>query len=145
MKTLEEALAESKDKGIVIYFANPVNTYNKPIEQKILALLKVNFTPATIINPNSAEHHVQYKKQGMSYFEDLVSKSNILVALPFSDGSVGAGIGREMHYALTRGLDTYYLEPTTFTFRKVAAISELRILSVESTRERLRTILEEYP
>jgi len=80
-----------------LYFAHPLNTYDIPLEYKMLRLIKKSFPQFDIENPNQTRHQEGYKKGGMDYFYKIVINCFNVVAWPFLDGKVGAGVAGEMY------------------------------------------------
>lgn len=127
-----------------LYFAHPVNTYNKPIEQKALELLAREFPDYAVLNPNAPEHEKAYRKEGMEYFARMVRSTQAMAVLPFDDGSIGAGIAKEALESLVQGSPVFYLSPPNLEIKKLEGLSGLVILTVEQTRARLKSGREEY-
>lgn len=111
--------------SFVVYYAHPLSLYNTPQEARdIAALENMGFT---VLNPNEAVHDAGYKVQGMDYFKDIVQRCQGLAFRAFADGSIPAGIVKEIGYAREVGLPVIEL-PSAIT---------RRALSVEATRETL--------
>lgn len=127
-----------------LYFAHPVNTYNKPIEQKALEILASEFPDCEVVNPNAPEHEESYKKEGMEYFARMVRSTQAMAILPFDDGSIGAGIAKEALESLVQGSPVFYLSPPNLEVRKLEGLSGLVVLTIEQTRARLKSKREEY-
>src|SRR3989344_3214325 len=127
-----------------IYFAHPVNTYNRPIELKALELIAKTFPSLEIVNPNAPLHEAAYKKEGMAYFAKMVRETSAMVILPFDDGSIGAGIAKEALESLVQGSPVFYFEPPSLSVRKLEGLSGFVILTIEQTRVRLKSGKEEY-
>lgn len=136
-----ESLTESisKNKKQIIYFAHPMNTYNSAIEIRIEKLILKNFPNSVIENPNQPHHQLNCKKTGMGYFCDIVKNIiDITVILPFSDGSIGAGIYKEGIESFNKEIPVYIVDLNSFTLKKINDFNNYKILSIEKTRERLK-------
>ena len=108
------------------YYAHPISLYGSMQEQRdIEALTALGFT---VLNPNGAAHDKNYATHGMKYFEDLVSGCQALAFRAFSDGSIPAGIVKEINAAKEHGIPVIEL-PSALARRS---------LSVAATREVLR-------
>lgn len=129
-----------------LYFAHPINTYNTEDEEKILHLLESNriFSKYQIENPNQPCHQEGYKQltlagqNGMQYFFNLVSKCDGVVMLPFANGSIGAGIAGEAEQAFKEGKPVFIIDLQTLMVEQVSNLDNLKVLSIEETRARLR-------
>lgn len=106
-----------------LYFAHPVNTYNKPLESAVIQLVRDLFPGDVVENPNQPHHQVGYAKfaerakmsathKGMNYFYDEVLPScGGCVALPFLDGKMGLGVAGEVHWFVKRNLPVWVIMP----------------------------------
>lgn len=121
-----------------IYFAHPVNTYGTAVETFCLELIRKKFPKSKykILNPNGEIHQIGYKERKMDYFFDLVKQCKIVIFLPFSDGSIGAGVYKEVECGFNNKSDIYIFQED-FTLLKIE-ILPLNHLSVEQTRERIK-------
>jgi hypothetical protein len=123
----------------MIYFAHPINTYNKPIESKLLSEIKKAFPNKRILNPNHSSIEALYKKQGMNIFKGLVEKCDSLICLPFDDGSIGAGKAKEIEWALNDNKPCYYITSTEpFIYEPLKNLNKYNVLSVDDTRKILK-------
>ena len=116
------------------YYAHPVSLYNTAQEQRDLALIaQLGFE---VVNPNSFECDSGYQaakaasptKDGMSYFTAIVQGCDLMVFRAFADGSIPAGVVKEIRDAQAQGKPVMELP---------SAIAR-RTLSVEATREALK-------
>ncbi len=113
---------------MLVYYAHPISLYNTKQEVRDIELLeKLNFQ---VVNPNSANAEESYKVQGMEYFKDVIKGCQALAFRSFSDGSIPAGIAKEIAYAKEFGLPIFEL-PSGICRRS---------LSVEATRETLQEL-----
>jgi hypothetical protein len=108
-----------------IYYAHPITTYDSIIEQKDLLLLKA--LGFEVVNPNSKESDINYRALGMSYFESVVASCDALAFRALPDGSIPAGIAKEIDAA------NHYSKPIFELPTRVRR----RVLSVDATREYL--------
>lgn len=125
-----------------IYFAHPVNTYNTILEKWYYNKLFLPFLDEIeIINPNTLKHQEAYKINGMDYFKDLVLSCDKVYILPFDDNSIGAGIYKEIEWALEANIPCI-ITKLNFDFEKVYRLNTLdqqvKILSVDETRYKLK-------
>lgn len=165
-----------------LYFARPLNTYGQLIEVKMIELIKETFPQFDIEDPNQTKHqegYIEWKernknnpgKSGMNYFYDeVLPQCWNVVAWPFLDGKIGAGVAGESLYFIEKGkwphiikaprlkairpLDLEEMEAliawekmkNTATSKEVLEMVENEfVLSIETTRKRTWEILyEEY-
>jgi len=121
-----------------IYFAHPINTYNTILEKFWLEAF--SGSGGEIINPNSKEHQKGYKLEGMDYFKKLVQSCDKLYAFGFGDNSIGAGIAKEMDWMFEKGGQVIFLPFfTQYEEQMVHSINQFKILTVEETREKLKS------
>lgn len=106
-----------------VYYAHPISIYNSPQEQRDLTLLLG--LSLEVLNPNSPEIEARYKAEGMALFEPLVKSCGALAFRAFLDGSIPAGVAKEIQWAREAGLPVFEL-PTAIARRS---------MSVEATRE----------
>jgi len=82
---------------MLAYYAHPVSIYNTPQEERDIQLLTdLGFE---VLNPNTPEHSEGYKMGGMDYFESIISKCDLVAFRAFPDGSVPAGVAREIEWS----------------------------------------------
>jgi hypothetical protein len=109
-----------------VYYAHPITLYDTPQERLDLgALSGLDFD---VVNPNSKKHAEGYKAGGMDYFKSIVEGCSALAFRAFPDGSIPAGIFKEIMWAEQEGLIVFELPSGLLR----------RGLSVEITRETLR-------
>lgn len=126
----------------MIYFAHPISTYNKPIEQTAIREIKKAFPNNNVLNPNHPSIEALYKKQGMDVFKKLVERCDSLVCLPFDDGSIGAGKAKEIAWALEDSKSCYYITSIApFKYELIRRLSDYEVLSVDDTRKKLKSLL----
>lgn len=142
-----------------IYFAHPINTYGTGFEGIALEVIKQKFPDHEIICPGTPEHEDGYRKQGMSYFtEILIPQCSITIGMPYLDGAFGAGVAAEIKKAFELGQNIYVIDmdstedilsPESFlvyihfdTFHPVE--DEFEVLDRLTTRGRTWASPEEY-
>lgn len=109
-----------------IYYAHPITTYNTDSEGADLHdLARLGFSD--VLNPNAPEHDAGYKQHGMEYFMGLVDECDALAYRAFPDGSIPAGVYKEMARAVSAGKPVFELQPSTYQ----------RVLTVADTRKKL--------
>lgn len=105
-----------------VYFARPISQYGNNQDKRDIELIRsMGFE---ILDPNSKFYEEAYKSRGMSVFTDLVANCDGLIFRSFVDGTIGAGMVKEINTA--KGLGLFVLELPTITSK--------RELSVEDTR-----------
>ncbi|MDX1535387.1 MAG: hypothetical protein R3346_01315 [Candidatus Spechtbacterales bacterium] len=128
----------------VVYFAHPINTYDTPLEEEMLDLIREKLPDWEIENPNKPEHeegYQRYKREtgnGMAYFtKEVLPKCSVAVFLAFRDRKIPAGVVKEILFFLERGKMVYQVTPEGHFFSNLS-VSQDDILSVSETRARLR-------
>lgn len=116
------------------YLAHPVSDYGGTPRQ-VAASKLIEDAGHTVENPDQPIHQQAYKAHGMDHFIEVVEGCDALAFLRFADGSIGAGVGKEIEAALRAGIPVYdasdgRLEPTGLMIPE-------GILSVEETRAKL--------
>ena len=111
-----------------VYYARPISLYNtKQDERDIQQLEAMGFE---VNNPNKAELVERYKTEGMEVYLQLARESDLVAFRAFQDGSIGAGVFKEVVEAIANGKPVIEL-PT---------ITSKRVLSVDDTREYLKLL-----
>lgn len=110
-----------------VYYAHPVTHYGTIVEElDIIILQNMGFE---VINPNSENTNTAYKEKGMQVFFDMIDTCDVLAFRSFNDGMIGAGVKKEIEYALAaKGLCVFELQRDILD----------RSLTVEQTRERIK-------
>ena len=111
----------------LVYYAHPVSTYNTPQEKRDLETLEA--LGLRVVNPNTPENQEKYKTLGMPRFEEMAKACDVLAFRAFPDGSIGAGVAKEIEWARS-GNGRPIIELPSCILR--------RTLSVEETREFMR-------
>jgi hypothetical protein len=121
-----------------VYFAHPVSTYNTILEKMVIAHLERQGAHL-LINPNTPEHQEGYKNEGMEYFKKIIEACDYVYVLPFPDDfSIGAGIAKEINWALEKGIKVVYLKPR-FEHEEIFFLRGYNVLTVEETRDKLKS------
>lgn len=123
------------------YFAHPITIYNTYKERVLIDMIRnCNFfSNPEVINPNSDYHEDRYKKEGMDYFTSLVDICDVLVYYPFEDGTIGAGVVKEICRAKDKGKRVFAINPLSFEITEL--FNELKnCLTVEETRDKIKQI-----
>lgn len=81
-----------------IYLAHPVTDYGTQRQADAIAHLRKR--RIEVENPDQPHHQEGYTARGMDYFKDVVAGCIGLVFLRFPNGSIGAGVGKEIQWAL---------------------------------------------
>lgn len=105
-----------------LYFAHPINIYNTPLEDAVMALIARTFPSVAIENPNQRHHQIGYKRyaeetggghtmhQGLDYFrEKVLPLCDAVIAIPYLDNRFGSGVIGEVNWFTERGKDAYRL------------------------------------
>ena len=109
-----------------VYYARPISLYNTAQDQRDIDLLSsLGFE---MINPNKEALQERYKTEGMDVFLQALADCEALAFRSFPDGSISAGVHKEILKAQELGMPVIEL-PT---------ITGKRILSVDDTREYLK-------
>lgn len=110
-----------------VYYAHPISIYNTPQEQRdVERLQKLGFE---VVNPNSPECDAGYRNGGMEYFRKIVADCDAIAVRGFLDGSIPAGVAKEVVMAAEAGKPMFEL-PSTIDFTR-------RTLNVDMTRAAL--------
>jgi hypothetical protein len=91
-----------------VYFAHPITDYGTERQAVALRALRKELDdicqPHTIIeNPDQPHHQKGYAAHGMDYFRGVVDECWSLAFMRFPDGSIGAGVAREIQWASADG------------------------------------------
>jgi hypothetical protein len=110
-----------------VYYAHPISIYGTSQENRDMGdLIRLGFDP---YNPNCAEMEAKYQHtKDMAVFREAVSGCEALAFRAFPDGSIPAGIAKEIAWAVEMGKPVFEM-PSAIT---------RRALSVDATREVLR-------
>jgi hypothetical protein len=81
-------------KKLKCYYAHSIHLYGKPQEARDVALIKA--LGFKVVNPNDKIHQDAYPDGGMDYFVDLVRTCDICAFRAYPDGSIPAGVHKEV-------------------------------------------------
>lgn len=126
-----------------LYFAHPVTTYGSQLERFIEKWLAQSYE---VVNPNRREHKDAYDQlksetgDGMPYFLGLCDTCDVCAFLTFDDGSIGAGVAKEIQSFLERDAPVYAIDGNMVApeLSPVTSLEAYTILDVDATRERIR-------
>lgn len=119
-----------------IYFVHPINTYGDQIEKYAIDAIFRLYPDCILVNPNSDQHQIGYLQSGMMYSRAIILSCDRLVVLPFSDGSIGAGMAKEINWALKNGKKVIQLKPFG-DIEEIFNLAFYRVLTVDETRDKL--------
>lgn len=109
------------------YYARPISIDGTPQEKRDKELIaSIGFEPYPVGGEKEAAL-VAYKEIGMDAFKPYVEASDCLVFRAFPDGSIGAGVAKEIAWAVEAGI------PVVEIPRQIRR----RIIDVDDTREML--------
>lgn len=123
-------------KQKMIYYAHPIGFYFSEKELDTLEIIKKNYPDHCILNPNNDNFVVS----NMEYFLALVSICDLVIAQPFDDGKFGAGVAKEVIFAIQNGIPVKELNNSCFS--DISYLKYDRCLSIEETGQRNRGIYE---
>ena len=121
-----------------IYLAHPVTDYGTKRQADAIAYIREG--GFEVENPDQPHHQRGYEERGMDYFKEVVAACDGLVFLRFPDGSVGAGVGREIWWALKANKNVWELFGGRLYW---CADKPTPVLSVDETRATIARIREE--
>jgi len=114
-----------------VYYAHSVSIYNTKREDRDLKLLRqLGFQ---VVNPNDPAHEEGYTQlkeatgNGMLYFDSVVKACNILAFRAHPDGTIPAGVAKEIDVAIQANIPIIELPSSMHR----------RAMTVEETREYL--------
>ncbi|SFB52474.1 hypothetical protein SAMN03159496_04653 [Rhizobium sp. NFR07] len=126
-----------------IYLAHPVTDYGTERQAAAIAALRKYWAeerstqPLEIENPDQPRHQDGYDREGMDYFKKVVESCDRLAFMRFTDGSIGAGVGREIRWGLLSCFAVYELFDGWLYHVQYMPTP---ILTVEQTRAKLAEI-----
>lgn len=129
----------------LLYFAHPVNTYDTPLETRLLDRFAFWFPKSDIVNPNAPKHQRRVsdirkddpKANVMEYFKEVAKECDGVIILPFGDGKIGAGIYAEAEVISAKGGIIWVVDPGHLGIHMKKALDPSLALSVEETRARV--------
>jgi hypothetical protein len=109
------------------YYARPISIDGTKQEARDKALIEaMGFVPYPV-GPDKEKALEQYREVGMDAFMPYVLNSAVLIFRAFPDGSIGAGVAKEIAWAQLAGI------PVVEIPRQIAR----RTLGVDATRDML--------
>ena len=126
-----------------LYFGHPMNTYDTPLETRLLTVIKKAFPGWGIENPNQ-EHHQQGCRESMAatgnpmryFFETVLPDCDAGIFLPFRDGKWGAGIFGEAMVLLDQECPIWRITPDE-VITKLPCLDGNLELTVDETLSRI--------
>jgi hypothetical protein len=115
------------------YLAHPVTDYGGT-ERQLSAIRAIQERGWTVENPDSPIHQDAYRQHGMGHFLEVAERCHVLAFLRFSDGCIGAGVGKEIERALHCCLPIF--DASNGALKRVS-LRPGPILSVDQTRTRI--------
>ena len=107
------------------YYARPISLYGSKQEARDEATIRaLGYEPVQIKKP---ELQARAKAEGMAIFEVIVKESSALFFRAFLDGSIGAGVAKEIAWAAEANLPVAELPSQILR----------RTLSIDATRANL--------
>lgn len=92
-----------------IYYAHAMCIYGTDSEEIEKNYIKIHFPDYDIVDPGSYANNIEKRNGGMEYCKKLVSNCDVLVFTRLL-GKVTAGVGIEIHHALTQKKLVYELK-----------------------------------
>lgn len=91
-----------------IYYSHAMVTYGTITEKTEKRRIKARFMHYKIIDPGTYEDNAEKRRKGMNYCLQLIDDCDALI---FSRcmNSITAGVGKEVNYALSKGIPVYEL------------------------------------
>ena len=123
------------------YFAHPITMYKTPVESAINKEFEARYPGVHVENPDQPQHTEGYKQQGMDYFVQLCNKQDGVFFSSFADGTIGAGVAKEVVSFLDRKADVVYFDPKSHEFvplTQPADLEKFPVLSADDTRAHIR-------
>jgi len=123
------------------YFAHPVSQYDSVEESSIVdGIMKLG--DVKVINPNADEHTAAYLNEGMSYFVRMCDDCDLCVFSTFPDGSVSAGVAKEVRSFFVRSAEVYFadISANKVSLDLIENLDRFKVLSIIETREILKTL-----
>lgn len=122
-----------------IYLAHPVSDYGS--QRQVDAIRLLTSQCWQVENPDQPHHAKAYQERGMQHFVEVVEDCDGVAFLRFPDGSIGAGVGKEIETALRRGLMVWDI--SNGKLKNNGTMMPYPVLTVEETRTVLARIKSE--
>ena len=120
-------LGEECEVNRKAYYARPISIDGTPQAERDFALIRAMGFEPWPVDEEKARALVAYRKVGMVAFSPYVESSAVLFFRAFPDGSIGAGVAKEIEWAVAAGV------PVVEIPRQIAR----RTLSVDDTKAML--------
>ena len=118
-----------------IYLAHPITDYGT--ERQASAVAALEAMGFAIENPDQPHHQEGYRREGMDHFRGIVLACDGLAFVRFPDSSIGAGVGREVEWAIKANKPVWELFKGRLYW---CADKPTPILSVEDTRATIQLL-----
>lgn len=109
------------------YYARPISVDGSKQSDRDMALIRSLGLEPYPVGDNKAAALARYREIGMDAFKPYVFDSGVLIFRAFPDGSIGAGVAKEIAWAQEAGI------PVVEIPRQISR----RSLSVDHTRDML--------
>lgn len=127
-----------------MYFGHPINVYDTDLESNLLKIISETWPSWVIENPNQKRHSEGYERylktsgKGMDYyFCEVLPDCHGGIFLPFRDGKYGMGVFGEAKFLRDQSCPIWQIDADGHISK--LDLSLAKVLSVEETRERIRT------
>lgn len=119
-----------------IYFAHPVSEYGTPFQAAVLKELASSWHE--VESPDAPHHQEGYRVGGMAYFEGVIAGCDALAYLRFPDGTIGAGVAKEIAAAAGSGKPIFEVHTAGGAIHVSASCPKPGpVLTVDQTRLKL--------
>ncbi len=112
------------------WYAHPVILFGSALQKADIAHIEA--AGFEVINPDDDEKQMGYRAEGMAYFEKLVDACDVLFFRAFTDGSIGAGVVKEIRWAAEAGKPIFEM-PRSIDRRELS-VDDTRTILIESGR-----------
>lgn len=129
-----------------IFLALPVTQHGTADEATIIDRLGKDWE---VVSPNTPEHSEAYRAKGIEYFDDVVRSCDAIAFQHFPDGSMGAGIAKQVEVARQAGMQIFVVSvcgpgDQFLVTGEVLQDADLGpVLTVEETRAKIAAIRAE--
>lgn len=119
------------------YLAHPITEYGGS-ERQAMAVSTIKARGWTVVTPDEAGHQEAYEREGMSHFISVVETCDVLAFLRFPNGTIGAGVWREIETMFRLNRPVFEVE--TGKLKHISSVVVSEILSVEETRAMITSL-----
>lgn len=122
------------------YFAHHITDYDTEREQMAVALIESH--GFAVVNPNTPEDQIEYKKRGMQHFTERALGCTALAFQRFPEGQIGAGVAKEIGTAIAGGKAVYEVtdEELVEFFSGALSVDDTRALLKEIRAEKANEV-----